>query len=316
MSNQVWMWVGFNLFVLAMLALDLGVFHRRPHAVSVKEALVWSGVWISLALLFNAGVYYWSGPQPALEFLTGYLIEKSLSVDNIFVFLLIFSYFRVPERHQHRVLFWGILGALAMRAIFIFAGISLIERFHWVIYIFGAFLVLTGFRMAMGGNKEVHPERNPALRLIRRLMPVTNDYQGERFFIKENGERGRYAATPLFIALIAVETSDLIFAVDSIPAILAITTDPFIVYTSNVFAILGLRALYFALAGVMRLFHYLRYGLAAILVFVGAKMLLADFYKIPAGIALGVIAGILLVAVVVSVMKPRREESISPSASR
>jgi tellurite resistance protein TerC len=300
----MWMWVGFNLFVLAMLALDLGVFHRKPHEVTIKEALVWSGVWVALALLFNLGLYYWRGPEPALEFLTGYLIEKSLSVDNIFVFLLIFSYFRVPASYQHRVLFWGILGALVMRAAFIALGISLIRRFHWVIYVFGAFLILTGVKMALEKGKEIHPERNPVLRLFRRFVPVTDDYQSSKFFVKQ---RGRYFATPLFIVLLVVETTDVIFAVDSIPAILAITLDPFIVYTSNVFAILGLRALYFALAGVMRLFHHLHYGLSAILVFVGAKMLLADFYKIPVGVALGVIAGVLIISVIASMAFPRKE---------
>ncbi len=305
MSGQTWAWVGFVLFVLAMLALDLGVFHRRPHELAIKEALVWSGVWIALAMLFNLGVYYWRGPEEALEFLTGYLIEKSLSVDNIFVFLLIFTYFRVPARYQHRVLFWGILGALVMRAILIALGLSLIQRFHWVIYVFGAFLILTGVKMAMQKDKEIHPERNPALRLFRRFAPVTNDYRGGRFFVKEGG---RYFATPLLIALLAVETTDLIFAVDSIPAILAITLDPFIIYSSNVFAILGLRALYFALAGVMKLWRRLHYGLSAILIFVGAKMSLADFYKIPAGVALGIVAAILIISVIASMAFPPEEK--------
>ena len=306
MSGQTWAWVGFTLFVLAMLALDLGVFHRESHEVTIREAMVWSGVWIALALLFNLGLYYWRGPQPALEFLTGYLIEKSLSVDNIFVFLMIFSYFRVPPRYQHRVLLWGVLGALVMRALLIFLGISLIQRFHWVIYLFGAFLILTGVKMALEKDKEIHPERNPALRLFRRFAPVTDDYRGGKFFVKQGG---RYFATPMLIVLLIVETTDIIFAVDSIPAILAITLDPFIIYTSNVFAILGLRALYFALAGVMKLFHHLRYGLSAILAFVGAKMLLADFYKIPVGVALGVVAGILIISVIASLAFPRKEEA-------
>ena len=305
MSGQTWAWVGFSLFVLAMLALDLGVFHRESHEVTIREAMVWSGVWIALALLFNLGLYYWRGPQPALEFLTGYLIEKSLSVDNIFVFLMIFSYFRVPPGYQHRVLFWGVLGALVMRALLIFLGISLIQRFHWVIYLFGAFLILTGVKMALEKDKEIHPERNPALRLFRRFAPVTDDYRGGKFFVKQGG---RFFATPMLIVLLIVETTDIIFAVDSIPAILAITLDPFIIYTSNVFAILGLRALYFALAGVMKLFHHLRYGLSAILAFVGAKMLLADFYKIPVGVALGVVAGILIISVIASLAFPRKEE--------
>jgi len=317
MSSQVWVWVVFNLFVLAMLALDLGVFHRRSHQVGVKEALVWSGVWITLALLFNLGVYYWRGPDAALEFLTGYLIEKALSVDNLFVFLLIFSYFRTPARHQHRALFWGVLGALIMRAIFIFAGISLIERFHWIIYIFGALLILTGVRIATEKDKEIRPERNLALKIFRRLMPVTDDYHEGKFFIKQagqardGGQSGRYFATPLFIVLLMIETTDVIFAVDSIPAILAITRDPFIVYTSNVFAILGMRALYFALAGVMRLFHHLHYGLSVILVFVGAKMLIADFYKIPVGVALSVVAGILIISIITSMAFPRKEADAS-----
>ena len=311
MSSQVWMWVAFNVFVLAMLAVDLGVVHRRAHEVTLKEALVWSGVWIALALLFALGVYVWHGPQPALEFLTGYLIEKSLSVDNIFVFVLIFSYFKVPARYQHEVLFWGILGALVMRAIFIFAGIALLQRLHWIIYVFGALLILTGIKMAMEKDKEIHPDKNPVLKLFRRLVPVTEGYHADHFFVKHGG---RYAATPLFIVLLVVETTDVIFAVDSIPAILAITMDPFIVYTSNVFAILGLRALYFALAGVMQLFHYLHYGLSAILVFVGAKMLLADVYKLPVGVALGVIAGILLIAVIASLMRPQQSDVVTTPA--
>jgi TerC family integral membrane protein len=308
MSSQVWMWVAFNVFVLAMLAVDLGVVHRRAHEVTLKEALLWSGIWIALALLFALGVYVWYGSQPALEFLAGYLIEKSLSVDNIFVFVLIFSYFKVPGRYQHKVLFWGILGALVMRAMFIFAGIALLQRLHWIIYVFGALLILTGIKMAMEKDKDLHPDKNPVLKLFRRLVPVTEDYHADHFFVKQGGQ---YAATPLFIVLLVVETTDVIFAVDSIPAILGITMDPFIVYTSNVFAILGLRALYFALAGVMRLFHYLHYGLSAILVFVGAKMLLADVYKLPVGVALGVIAGILLIAVLASVLRPRRDDVVT-----
>jgi tellurite resistance protein TerC len=303
MGTPLWVWTGFTLFVLAMLALDLGVFHRKSHEVTIKEALVWSGVWVVLALLFNLGVYYWRGYGPALEFLTGYLIEKSLSVDNIFVFMLIFTYFRVPPRYQHRVLFWGVLGALVMRAILIALGISLIQRFHWVIYVFGAFLILTGVKMVLNKDKEIDPERNPALRIFRRFVPVTDDYRGGKFFVKQGG---RYFATPMLIVLLIVETTDIIFAVDSIPAILAITLDPFIIYSSNVFAILGLRALYFALAGVMKLFHHLHYGLSAILVFVGGKMLLADFYKIPVGLALGVIAGILIISALASLAFPRR----------
>jgi len=311
-SNQILWWIVFNIFVLAMLTLDLGIFHRKAHEVKVKEALVWSFVWIGLALLFNVGVYFWQGPQTALEFLTGYLIEKSLSVDNIFVFLLIFSYFRVPALYQHKVLFWGILGALIMRAIFIVAGVALIQKFHWMIYIFGGLLILTGIKMALQKDMEIHPERNPVLRLFQRFIPVTKDYEDDKFFFKRSG---RYFATPLFITLLIVETTDLIFAVDSIPAILAITTDPFIVYTSNVFAILGLRALFFALAGIMQLFHYLHYGLSAILVFVGIKMLLADLYKTPVGISLGVVAGFLLISVIASIIRPKQIESVSAAVN-
>ena len=309
MSNELLLWIGFNVFVLAMLALDLGVFHRKAHEVKVKEALWWSAVWVGLAMLFNTGVYFWRGEEAALEFLTGYLLEKALSVDNIFVFIMIFAYFRVPALYQHKVLFWGILGALVMRAIFIATGITLLQHFHWVIYIFGAFLILTGIKLAVQQDKEVHPEKNPVLKLFRRFMPVTKGFEGDRFVVKRDGRR---FATPLLVVLLMVETTDVVFALDSIPAILAITTDPFIVYTSNVFAILGLRALYFALAGIMQMFHYLSYGLAAILVFVGVKMMIMDFYKLPIGISLGVVAGILAIAVIVSLVRPRRVATVAP----
>jgi len=291
-----------------MLAIDLGVFHRKAHEVKFKEALVWSLVWIGLAIAFNVGVYLWRGPDSALEFLTGYLIEKSLSVDNIFVFLLIFTYFQVSQKYQHKVLFWGIIGALIMRAVFIAAGITLIQKFHWIIYIFGGFLILTGIKMALQKDKEIHPERNPVLRFFRLFVPVTDQYEGGRFFVKR--ER-RYFATPLFVVLLLVETTDLIFAVDSIPAILAITTDPFIVYTSNVFAILGLRSLYFALSGIMERFHYLHYGLSAILAFVGIKMILSDTYKIPIFISLVIVAIFLLISVIASIISSKRAEGIS-----
>ena len=304
MSDNLWAWVLFNLFVLAMLALDLGVFHRKAHEVKMKEALTWSVVWIVLALMFNAWVHYSRGPQAGLEFFTGYLIEKALSVDNVFVFLLIFTYFRVPAAHQHRVLFWGILGALVMRAIFIAAGVALIHKFHWIIYVFGAFLVITGIKMALAKDKEIHPERNPVLRLFRRWVPVAMQYEGGRFFVLRDGQRW---ATPLFVTLLLVETTDVIFAVDSIPAILAITKDAYIVYTSNVFAIFGLRALYFALAGFMKLFHYLHYGLSLILVFVGVKMLLADLYKIPIVWSLAFIAAVLALSVALSLLRPKKE---------
>ncbi len=303
-DTPLWLWVGFNAAVLAMLALDLGVFHRKAHAVSVKEAAIWSGVWIGLSLLFNVWIWHTRGPQAGLEFFTGYLIEKSLSIDNIFVIALIFSYFRVPEKFQHRVLFWGILGALVLRAIFIFAGAALIDRFHWIIYVFGAFLIVTGVKMAFSGDQEIHPEKNPLLRLARRLVPVTPDYRGKSFFVRENGKR---FATPLFLVLLLVESTDLIFAVDSIPAIFAVTRDPFLVYTSNVCAILGLRSLYFVLAGVMGKFVYLKLGLAAVLSFVGIKMTLVDLWKIPTPLSLGVIAGVLTLSIVASLIKDRRD---------
>jgi len=301
MTEQTLIWIGFGLFVLAMLALDLGVFHRKSHTVGMKEALTWSGVWIALALLFNAGIWHWRGGDKALEFLTGYVVELSLSVDNLFVFLLIFAYFKVPAQYQHKVLFWGILGALVMRAVFIGAGIALIQKFHWIIYLFGAVLVISGLKMAFEKDKEVHPEKNPVLRLFRRFMPVTAEYHEGRFFIMKDKVR---MATPLFIVLLMLETTDLVFAVDSVPAVLAITTDPFIVYTSNVFAILGLRSMFFALAGVMNLFRYLHYGLAAVLVFVGGKMLLAGIWKVPTLASLLVIVSLLTVAVVVSILHP------------
>ncbi len=310
---QIWTWIGFNAFVLAMLAVDLGIFHRKAHQVSVREAAAWTAVWISLALLFNVGIYYLASPQAGLEFLTGYLIEKALSVDNIFVFVLIFSYFNVPPKYQHRVLFWGILGALVMRGAMIGAGAALIHQFHWIIYVFGAFLVFTGIRMATQDEHAIEPESNPVIRLVRRFVPVTNVYHGQKFFIRETiGGRLQRVATPLFVVLVLVETTDLIFAVDSIPAIFAITQDPFIVYTSNVFAILGLRALYFLLAGVIHQFHYLKLGLSVVLVFVGSKMLLADIYKIPIGISLGIIAAVLGTAVLASLLFPKAAEAHAP----
>jgi tellurite resistance protein TerC len=308
MHHSTWLWVGFNLFVLAMLAIDLGVFHRKAHSVSIREATAWSVVWITLSLIFNYGVYHFMGPQKGLEFLTGYLIEKALSVDNIFVFVLLFSYFRVPAMYQHRILFWGILGALIMRGAMIGAGAMLIARFHWIIYVFGAFLVITGIRMALQGDEEIDPEANPVLKLVRKFLPVTNHYHGQSFFVKEERHgRMKRVATPLFVVLILVETTDLIFAVDSIPAIFAVTTDAFIVYSSNVCAILGLRALYFLLAGVIHKFHYLKLGLSIVLVFVGTKMLIAEFYKIPIAVSLGVVALILTLATVLSLVFPKKE---------
>ena len=312
--EEIWLWIGFNVFVLAMLALDLGVFHREAHQVSIKEAGAWSALWVTLALLFNFGIYRFMGAEAGLEFLTGYLIEKALSVDNIFVFVLIFSYFRVPPKYQHRVLFWGILGALLMRGAMIGVGAYLIQQFHWIIYVFGAFLVFTGIRMATQTEHAIEPEANPVIRLIRRLMPVTNTYHGQRFFVKEPGPGGalRRVATPLFVVLVLIETTDLIFAVDSIPAIFAVTQDPFLVYTSNVFAILGLRALYFLLAGVIEKFHYLKLGLSVVLVFVGVKMLLVDLYKIPIGISLGFIALVLATSIIASLLNPKEAEAHAP----
>jgi TerC family integral membrane protein len=308
MQTNLTLWIGFNIFVLAMLALDLGVFHRRAHAVRVREAVIWSVVWIALAGVFNIVLYFGFGGEPALEFLTGYLIEKSLSIDNLFVFLIIFSYFRVPAEFQHRVLFWGVLGALVMRAGFIAGGVVLIERFHWIIYIFGGFLILTGIKMSQHKDKELHPDRNPVVRLARRIFPISSQYHGQNLFARENG---RSVATPLFLVLLVIETTDLIFAVDSIPAILAISRDPFIVYTSNVFAILGLRSLYFALAGIMQMFHFIHYGLSAILVFVGTKMLLSDIYKVPIAISLGVIALIITASIIASLVWPRKAREIN-----
>ena len=311
MIDSLWLWVGFNVFVLAMLALDLGVFHRKSHVVSTREAIAWTVAWITLALLFNLGVWHYAGEEKALEFTAGYLIEYSLSVDNIFVFALLFSYFAVPPQYQHRVLFWGILGALILRAVMIGAGTILIAKFAWIIYVFGAFLILTGIKMIVKREEEIHPERNPVVKWFKRLMPVTSDYRGAKFFVRENGVR---MATPLFVVLLLVEISDVIFAVDSIPAIFAVTTDPFIVYTSNVFAILGLRSLYFALAGVMDKFHYLKIGLGVVLTFVGVKMFLGHTaYKIDTHLSLGVIIAVLAASVVASLIWPRT--TARPSAA-
>lgn len=308
MTQQVLLWAGFNLFIVAMLIVDLVLFHRKAHTVRVKEALCLTGFWILLALLFGWGVYVRRGPDAGLNFLTGYLLEYSLSVDNIFVFLLIFSFFRVPSHYQHKVLFWGILGACIMRAFFILTGVALIHRFHWIIYIFGAFLIFTGIKLALEKDKEIEPEKNPLLKLFRRLMPITEGYVEDKFFVRRDA---RLFATPLFVVLLVIETTDVVFAVDSIPAILAITTDPFIVYTSNMFAILGLRSLFFALAAIMNLFHHLHYGLAAILIFVGIKMLVSEFYKVPVGMALCVIGSILVLSIVASLVWPEKAEGKS-----
>jgi tellurite resistance protein TerC len=296
------LWAGFTGLVLAMLAIDLGVFHRQAHEVRFKEALAWSVAWISLALAFNAFVYYQFGAERSLEFLTGYVVEKALSVDNVFVFLVVFSFFGVPAAYQHRVLFWGILGALVMRAVFVLAGAMLLARFHWIVYVFGALLVVTGVRLLVRPDAGPEPERNPAYRLFRRLVPMVSGYRGARFSVVENGKR---YATPLLAVLVVVEATDVVFAVDSIPAIFAVTTDPFIVYTSNVFAILGLRAMYFLLGGVLESFHYLKVGLALVLCFVGVKMLAADVYEIPIAVSLSVVTALIAGSILASRLFPR-----------
>jgi tellurite resistance protein TerC len=302
--NQPLFWVLFNLFVLGMLVLDLGFLQRPGHTVKFREALAWSLTWIGLACAFAVLVYFWHGRGTAIEFVTGYVIELSLSVDNLFIFLLIFRYFRVAPEHQHKVLFWGIVGALVMRGIFIVVGIGLIRRFHWITYIFGALLVYSGIKLFRQTDAGIEPEHNPVLRLFRRWVPTTEDYEGDKFVVRRAGLR----ATPLLAVLVLVETTDLLFATDSIPAVLAITLKPFIVYTSNVFAVLGLRSMYFMLAGLMDLFHYLHYGLAVVLIFIGAKMMTSNYYQIPTGIALGVVAGVLLVSVLASMLHPRNSE--------
>jgi len=303
-SSTLLVSLAFTVLILVLLALDLGVFHRTRHALSLKEALAWSGVWIVLALAFNALLLVWRGEAPALEFLTGYLLEKSLSVDNIFVIALIFAYFKTPAEHQHQVLIWGILGALAMRGVMIVAGAALLREFEWILYLFGLFLIVTAIRMAIQREGEVDPERNPVVRLIGRLLPVVPRYHGGRFVIREGA---RYAATPLLLTLIVVESTDVAFALDSIPAVFAVTRDPFIVYTSNVFAILGLRALYFVLAGTMHRVHYLKLGLAVVLAFTGVKMLLDEIHAIPIGASLLVVLVVLSVAIVASLVRARRQ---------
>jgi tellurite resistance protein TerC len=306
LHHEFVLWVGFIIGILCLLAFDLIVFNRKPHEISIKESLLWSGFWIALSLLFNAGVYFFLGHEYALQFLTGYLIEKSLSVDNLFVFLLIFTYFKVPSKYQHKVLFWGIIGALIMRGAMIVVGVSLIKQFHWILYIFGLFLVFTGVKMAFQRSEsEVHPEKNIVVRIFRKFFKVTPGYHNDKFFVKT--PEGRFA-TLLVVVLIVVETTDLVFATDSIPAVFAISQDPFIVFTSNVFAILGLRSLYFALAGLMDLFHYLRIGLSIVLSFIGLKMLLMDIMPIPIGIALGVVALVLTISIVASIVRGRRQK--------
>jgi len=299
MVIDIYVWIAFIAFIILLLTLDLGVFHRKTHEVKIKEALIWSAVWISLALIFNYGIYYFMGKEKALEFLTGYLIEKSLSIDNLFVFIMLFTFFDVKPRYQHKVLFWGILGALILRAIFIFAGVALISKFHWIIYIFGGFLVYTGIKMLFHNDEKIEPDKNPLVKLFKKFFPVTETMHGGKFFVKINAKT---VATPLFVVLLVVEFTDLIFAVDSIPAILAVSNDTFIIFTSNVFAILGLRALYFALAGITKYFHYLKYGLSAILVFVGVKMVIVGFYKIPIHYSLFTILGILIISILLSLI--------------
>jgi len=303
-TEPMWMWIVFCAFITLMLWLDLAVFNRRSHTITVKESLGWTGFWVLLAMGFNIGVYIYLGQERALEFFTGYLIEQSLSVDNLFVILLIFGYFHVKKEFQHKVLFWGIFGALVMRMIMIIIGVELIEQFHWLIYIFGGFLIFTGLRMGFGKEKELHPEQNPVVRIFKRFFPVTPEYHGDKFFVVQNARR---FATPLFIVVLVVEVTDLIFAIDSVPAVLAVSRNPFVVYTSNAFAILGLRSLFFALSHIMNLFHYIKYGLALVLTFIGTKMVLMDVLKIPINISLIVVAGILLISVVLSLIFPRAE---------
>jgi tellurite resistance protein TerC len=309
-EERIYLWIAFNVFVLGMLALDLGVFHRKAHTVSLREAGTWSTVWIALAMIFNLGIYWFWGGEIALEFLTGYVIEKSLSVDNLFVFLMIFQYFATPPEYQHRLLFWGIMGALILRAIFILTGAALLENFHWMIYVFGGFLVFTGVRMLLQREEKLEPEKNPVVRLFQHWIPLSHQYHGQKFFVRVNG---KLHATLLMLVLVVIETTDVIFAVDSIPAIFAITQDPFIVYTSNVFAILGLRALYFLLAGIMEMFAYLKIGLSFVLIFVGAKMTIVDIYKIPIGVSLGVVGGILALSVLASLLVQWKAEGRLPS---
>ncbi|MGB7215453.1 MAG: TerC family protein [Gammaproteobacteria bacterium] len=315
-----WLWIGFAAFIIGMLAIDLGVLNRKAHVISVGEAGRWTAVVVTAAALFNAWIFQARGMEAGLQFLTGYLIELALSVDNIFVFILIFSYFGVPAAYQHRVLFWGIFGAIVMRGAMIAAGWLLLERFHWIIYVFGAFLIITGIRMAVHDEVDVEPEANPFLRLIRRFLPVTPGYEGQRFFVRQpavgRAGRTRLLATPLFIVLVMVETTDLVFAVDSIPAIFAITTDPFLVFTSNIFAILGLRSMYFLLAGIIDRFHFLKLGIAVVLTFIGAKMLAGYFgVHVPVAISLGVVGFCLAVSMMLSLAFPRQAKARSPIES-
>ena len=305
MTTGAILWTVFGAVVVVVLALDLGVFHRKAHEIGFREALLWSGVWVGLAVAYT-GLVWWLHPKgayKALEFLTAYLVEESLSVDNLFVFLLIFSYFAASSQYQHNVLFWGILGAMVFRALFIVGGVALIQTFHWFLYVFGAILIVSGAKMAVQNSRTIAPEKNPVLKLFRRFVPVATDYAGTKFFIRRDG---RLLATPLFVVLLVLETTDIVFAMDSIPAVLGITRDTFVVYTSNIFAIMGLRALYFVLAGAMELFHHLRFGLSAVLVFIGAKMLLGHWYEMPVGVALSVVAGLLALSLIASLVWPKK----------
>lgn len=304
---MVTFWILFNIFALVMLVVDLRVFHRPGHVIGFREALGWSVMYVALAGAFAVLLYFWQGHQASLEFVTGYVLELSLSVDNLFVFLVIFKYFAVPDEQQHRVLFWGILGALILRGIFIGAGVELIGRFHWLLYIFGATLIYSGIKLSLSGGEQVRPEANPVVKAIRRWIPITKDYRGGKFFIRNEEDNGRRYGTPLLIVLLVIETSDLMFAVDSIPAILAITLKAFIVYTSNVFAILGLRSMYFAVSGLMKVFRFLHYGLATILVMVGIKMLLTDRFEIPIHVTLGAVAAVLLISIALSIAFPGKK---------
>ncbi len=306
--DLLYFWILFNLFALGMLALDLRVFHRPGHAVGFREAMGWSAMWIALAAAFAVIVYFWLGHQVALEFCTGYVLELSLSVDNLFIFLLVFRYFSVPEEQQHRVLFWGILGALLMRGIFIGAGVSLIHRFHWILYVFGTLLIYSGIRVCVMGDHQIDPAKNPVVKAVRRWIPVTEDYQGNRFFVRDAHRKSALCATPLFVVLLVIETTDVLFAVDSIPAVLAVTLNAFIVYTSNVFAIMGLRSMYFGVSGLMKVFRFFHYGLAVILILVGLKMLIADYYHVGTAATLGAVAGILIVSVLASVLFPGKSD--------
>ena len=305
--ENLWLWVAFGVIIVTLLVLDLGVVNRKAHTITTRQAAIWTGVWITLALLFNLVVYYWKGPQSALEYLTGYVIEYSLSVDNLFVFVVIFTAFGVEKAYQHRVLFWGILGALILRGILITLGVVIIERFFWVAYIFGAFLIYTGFKIAFQKESEPHPEKNPILRLARKILPITKRNYLGKFMLRRSG---KFVFTPLFLVLIVVETTDLVFALDSVPAIFGITHDPFVIYTSNVFAIMGLRSLYFLLAGAMGKFHFLRHALSVILVFIGVKMVIAHYFEVPIVISLAVVIGLLALAVVASLIRERQIQKL------